>query len=59
MASSELSLKESDLVRVHKSGGVGWVIATLLSPNGEPLENLNREETEGLVPKGYLEWRRP
>ena len=52
-ADSELSLKEGDLVRVHRSGGVGWAVATLLSAEGEPLDS-SGTETEGLVPSGYL-----
>ena len=58
-ADSELSLKEGDLVRVHRSGGVGWAVATLLSSEGEPLDGRSKSETEGLVPSGYLRPLRP
>ncbi|CDZ98204.1 Src homology-3 domain [Phaffia rhodozyma] len=49
-ASSELSLSEGDLINVHRSGGIGWVIATLVSPNGNPVDPVQ----QGLVPRGYL-----
>lgn len=51
-APAELSLSEGDLVRVHASGGVGWVVATLLVPNDD--DDLIETGQQGLVPLGYL-----
>lgn len=57
---SELPLREGDRVRVHRSGGVGWVVATLLSSPGAVGEDdgegqgAGRAQRQGLVPQGYL-----
>jgi hypothetical protein len=61
---AELTLAEGDYVRVHASGGIGWVIATLLpdgpppprgsNKGGEVEEDAADLEKQGLVPRGYL-----